>query len=278
MTLLALDRYMDTGAVRVGSDPFAGYERAVAPSSCGIGANVGMNQDGGYYIKELTKGGGAEVGGLRVGDVIHAVAGHVMKGERTDGLVQRVMGLEGSVVNVTVARGDGSGFSVLETLQVVRSGVSGAGETTGERPDTLLGGGDRRPGMGHGGDVMTSGRSEPWTIHGGGGKPREEQQPLRNPFEITDEDLKGFGLRKGSIEMGNLSDEEEDMVADGAEDEDHDSAAAKWGWDELEKGPDEWVQDPEKESMFDGHVIAPREQKTVQPRAMGVTGDEGDYQ
>jgi hypothetical protein len=147
-----------------------------------------------------------------VGDVLHAVAGHVMKGERTEILVQKVMGLEDSKVNVTLARGDGSGFTVLETVELVRVPTGGESPAAERGPEDGGGGsgvvegrtGTRKV---QGGDVLTSGLAQPWSLDAERGQKEEEgggkRKELKNPFELTEEDLKGMKILDDEEWAGN---------------------------------------------------------------------------
>lgn len=147
-----------------------------------------------------------------MGDVLHAVGGHAMKGERTEILVQKVMGLEDTRVNVTLARGDGSGFTVLETVELTRvttGGESAALEREAEEGERGRGAVEERAATRkvQGGDVLTSGIAEPWSLDAERGQKEEEQggkkKGLRNPFELTEEDLKGLKILDEEEWAGN---------------------------------------------------------------------------
>ncbi len=70
----------------------------------GIGIRVGMD-DHGFYVAEVFPSTPAAESGMQEGDYIVAVEGVSTNGKTTDELVGEITGIEGTIVNLTVERG-----------------------------------------------------------------------------------------------------------------------------------------------------------------------------
>ncbi|HET9456186.1 MAG TPA: S41 family peptidase [Candidatus Limnocylindrales bacterium] len=93
---------------------------ALSGSYVGIGAQVGVSEDGLPMIIGVFRGSPADEAGLRSGDVVVAVDGEPTAGEDLDDVVERVRGEVGTAVVLTIRPGgDGSERDV----QIVRADV-----------------------------------------------------------------------------------------------------------------------------------------------------------
>jgi carboxyl-terminal processing protease len=104
-----------SGSLETLNDPYTQYIRpdlaqrmrdSLQGSIEGIGAFVRFNDDGFMEIVRPISGQPAEAAGLRAGDVIIAIDGEQVAGQSSDEILLKVRGPRGTVVNLTVLRGE----------------------------------------------------------------------------------------------------------------------------------------------------------------------------
>jgi carboxyl-terminal processing protease len=110
-----IDALGDPYSSYLGPDEFADLERRLGGALVGIGVQL-KEADGRFLVEAPLPGSPAQKAGLRPGDEILEVDGRPIRGLKTGDVVARVVGPEGTVVKLAIARPDGK----EETVEITR--------------------------------------------------------------------------------------------------------------------------------------------------------------
>ncbi len=108
----------DRWSYYISAADYAAYEEQMANAYVGVGITIQAEEENGYRIVEVTKGGPAEEAGLQAKDLLIGTAGTDVRGMDVDDVKAIVKGKEGTFVELTVLRGEEEMTFSVERRQV----------------------------------------------------------------------------------------------------------------------------------------------------------------
>ncbi len=108
----------DRWSYYISAADYAAYEEQMANAYVGVGITIQAEEENGYRIVEVTKGGPAEEAGLQAKDLLIGAAGTDVRSMDVDDVKAIVKGKEGTFVELTVLRGEEEMTFSVERRQV----------------------------------------------------------------------------------------------------------------------------------------------------------------
>lgn len=113
-----IDGLKDPYTVFFSQEEYGQFSSSLENNYVGMGARIGIDEKG-VYLSEIFAGSAAEIAGLQRDDYVRAVDGVPASTTSIDEVRDKIIGVEGSKVKVTVARGDKE-----LTVELTRKGVN----------------------------------------------------------------------------------------------------------------------------------------------------------
>ncbi|WP_246239590.1 S41 family peptidase [Paenibacillus anseongensis] len=113
-----IDGLKDPYTVFFSKEEFGQFSSSLENNYVGMGARIGIDEKG-VYLTEIFAGSAAEIAGLQRDDYIRAVDGVPASTTSIDEVRNKIVGVEGSKVKITVARGEKE-----LTVELTRKGVN----------------------------------------------------------------------------------------------------------------------------------------------------------
>ncbi|MDU0200112.1 S41 family peptidase [Paenibacillus sp. MAH-36] len=113
-----IDGLKDPYTVFFSQEEFGKFSSSLENNYVGMGARIGIDEKG-VYLTEIFAGSAAEIAGLQRDDYIRAVDGVPASTTSIDEVRNKIIGVEGSKVKITVARGEKE-----LTVELTRKGVN----------------------------------------------------------------------------------------------------------------------------------------------------------
>ncbi|MGO4276707.1 S41 family peptidase, partial [Paenibacillus sp. TAF58] len=108
----------DPYTVFFSQEEYGQFSNSLENNYVGMGARIGID-DKGVYLSEVFAGSSAESAGLQRDDYIRAVDGVLASTTSIDEVRNKIVGIEGTKVKVTVQRGDKELFA-----EITRKGIN----------------------------------------------------------------------------------------------------------------------------------------------------------